>query len=219
MASWMAHLRIADKLSEHIGNLPYEHFIVGNIAPDSGEPVDGNWNVFSPPTVVSHWKKEGVPRSERAEMFRQKHFDSASGLEDKAFYLGYYIHLLTDYIWSRDIFLPQKEQYAEEFAKNPGFIWEIKRDMYDLDHLYLKEHPDFLAFSVFVGIKSFPNTYLDYFSKTAFENKIAYISDFYKSFKGEPDREYPYFTKADMDNFVVRATAEIERKLRMNNTI
>jgi hypothetical protein len=48
MASWMAHLRVADKLLDDIGDLSQTHFIVGNIAPDSGEPVNGDWNVFTP---------------------------------------------------------------------------------------------------------------------------------------------------------------------------
>ena len=54
MASWMAHLRIADNLLGDIGVLSRECFIAGNIALDSGEPVDGNWNVFTPSTDISH---------------------------------------------------------------------------------------------------------------------------------------------------------------------
>ncbi|MDD4493710.1 MAG: non-canonical purine NTP pyrophosphatase [Eubacteriales bacterium] len=213
MASWMAHLRIADKLLDDIGNLSQQHFIVGNIAPDSGEPVGGDWNVFTPSTAISHWKQEGLPRSERAEKFKEKHLTSIGRTDAFAFYLGYYTHLLTDYIWSRDIFLPQKEQYAKEFEQDPGFIWRIKRDMYDLDHLYYKEHPDFNAFAVFAAVSVFPNTYLDYFSETAFETKIEYITNFYKSFNGNLDREYPYFTKSDMDSFVETAVSEIRPKL------
>ena len=213
MASWMAHLRVADKLLDNIGGLSQKHFIVGNIAPDSGEPVNGDWNVFKPSTNVSHWKLEGIPRSERAEKFKEKHLAVINQTDEMAFYLGYYAHLLTDYIWSRDIFLLQKEQYASEFEKDPEFIWQIKRDMYDLDHLYYKEHPEFRAFSVFADISTFPNTYLDYFSEAAFEKRIAHITKFYKDFNGELDREYPYFTKANMDAFVEAAINEIQPKL------
>ena len=98
MASWMAHLRIADKLLDNIGSLSPKHFIVGNIAPDSGEPIDGNWNVFTPSTDISHWKLEGLPRSERAEKFKEAYLAKEKNDEAFAFYLGYYIHLLTDYI-------------------------------------------------------------------------------------------------------------------------
>jgi len=211
MASWMAHLRVADKLLDDIDNLSQTHFIVGNIAPDSGEPIDGNWNVFTPSTDISHWKIAGLPRSERAEKFKDKYLSADNN--DNAFYLGYYVHLLTDYIWARDIYLPQKERYAKEFEQDPNFIWQIKRDMYDLDHLYYKEHPDFRVFKIYSDISVFPNTYLDYFSEAAFEKKIVYIVNFYRNFNGELDRVYPYFTKADMDAFVEKAVCEIRPKI------
>ena len=215
MASWMAHLRIADKLLDEIGDLSQKHFIVGNIAPDSGEPVNGNWNVFTPSTDISHWKLKGISRSERAERFKEKYLSVISVTEETAFYLGYYTHLLIDYIWSRDIFLPQKEQYSAEFENDPDFIWKIKRDMYDLDHLYYRENPTFRTFMIFTGITAFPNIYLDYFSEEAFEKKIVYIKQFYNDNNGELDREYPYFTKTDMDMFVKNAVKEIQPKLSL----
>ena len=111
------------------------------------------------------------------------------------------------------MFFPQKDKYAIEFAKDPDFIWEIKRDMYDLDHLYLREHPDFGAFAIFSKITKFPNIYLDYFSKTAFETKIAYITNFYMNFQGNLDREYPYVTMNDMNKFVENACGKIQQKI------
>lgn len=213
MASWMAHLRVADKLLDDIGNLSQKHFIMGNIAPDSGEPINGNWNKFTPSTDISHWKLEGIPRAKRAEKFKEEYLGTVCQDDAFAFYLGYYTHLVTDYIWSRDIYLPQKEQYADEFEQNPDFIWQIKRDMYDLDHLFYKERPDFRAFYIFSSVSAFPNTYLDYFSETAFEKKNAYITGFYKNFDGDLDREYPYFTKMDMDTFVKMSVNEIRPKI------
>ena len=55
MASWMVHLRIADKLLDRIPGLSPVEFIVGNIAPDSGVP-NGDWSAFHPSTRVSHFK-------------------------------------------------------------------------------------------------------------------------------------------------------------------
>ena len=55
MASWMVHLRIADKLLDQIPGLSPTEFIVGNIAPDSGVPI-ADWSAFSPPTKISHFK-------------------------------------------------------------------------------------------------------------------------------------------------------------------
>lgn len=55
MASWMVHLRIADKLLEEIYNLSTTEFVVGNIAPDSGIP-NKDWSAFTPSGDVSHFK-------------------------------------------------------------------------------------------------------------------------------------------------------------------
>ena len=43
MASWMIHLRIADKLLDKIPDLSPIEFIMGNMAPDSGVPVEGGY--------------------------------------------------------------------------------------------------------------------------------------------------------------------------------
>ena len=56
MASWMVHLRIADKLLYEIPNFSDTEFVVGNIAPDSGVPND-DWSVFTPCGDISHFKK------------------------------------------------------------------------------------------------------------------------------------------------------------------
>lgn len=45
MASWMIHLRIADKLLDKLTNITTTEFIMGNIAPDSGVPNE-DWSVF-----------------------------------------------------------------------------------------------------------------------------------------------------------------------------
>jgi len=213
MASWMVHFRIADLLlSSGIGDLSAEHFIVGNIAPDSGEPNE-DWSSFTPPTTISHWELNDIPYTEWADMFRLAYLEHVEDTQKKAFYLGYYTHLLTDCIWGREMFFPQKVKYAAEFAKDPDFIWEIKHDMYDLDHLYLREYPDFRAFTIFSKITTFPNIYLDYFSESAIEKKIIYITGFYRNFKGNLDREYPYIKKTDMDYFVENAFQEIKTKV------
>ena len=55
MASWMLHLRVAEKLLEHLNDIDETAFIVGNIAPDSGEPNE-DWSKYFPPKNVSHFQ-------------------------------------------------------------------------------------------------------------------------------------------------------------------
>lgn len=59
MASWMIHLRIADKLLDGLSNIEITEFIMGNIAPDSGVPNE-DWSVFTPSVDISHFKEESL---------------------------------------------------------------------------------------------------------------------------------------------------------------
>lgn len=55
MASWMVHLRVADRLLDRLEGIREKEFIMGNIAPDSGVP-NADWTAYAPPTEVSHFK-------------------------------------------------------------------------------------------------------------------------------------------------------------------
>ena len=72
MASWMVHLRIADKLLSKIRFLDPVSFIVGNIAPDSGVPNE-DWSAFTPSTKISHFKT-GKHNKAEPEAFAMKYF-------------------------------------------------------------------------------------------------------------------------------------------------
>lgn len=212
MASWMVHLRIADKLLDSIPGLCPTEFIVGNIAPDSGVP-NKDWSVFTPSTKISHFKtgqhKKAGPDSFSAKYFTPEKYDHYTQ-KQFSFYLGYLVHLLTDVAWSENIYYPAKQTFADELAADPdGFIWKLKEDWYDLDYLYLKEHPDFRAFRIYQNAVGFENHYMEEFSADAFDNRRQYITGFYLQGKDGLDREYPYLSKAEMDAFVDRCTNQI----------
>ncbi len=218
MASWMVHFRIADLFLNKISNISYTHFIVGNIAPDSGEPNE-DWSKFTPPSEVSHFLKGSSKSEIMSDKFFEIYLVNKNENEVQSFYLGYYIHLLTDILWSKYIVTPLKEKFKTEFENDKNFIWTVKKDWYDLDHLYLKENPNFRTFRIFESITSFPNNYLDFYSNTAFEKRIKYISDFYNNFDGELNREYIYLTKEQVNEFVNIASKEIEEDLISKNLI
>lgn len=211
MASWMVHLRIADRLLDQFPDLSPIEFIVGNIAPDSGVPNE-DWSAFSPPTSVSHFKSEGQkagPQAFAAKYFtpeQRQNYDS----RQFGFYLGYLTHLITDVLWSEQIVHPTLNKYAKADAPDrESFIWKIKEDWYDLDFKYLRDHPGFRAFRVYLGAVGFQNRYMEEFSEDAFDNRRQYITEFYLEKKENLDREYPYLTEAEMDAFVEAAARTI----------
>lgn len=217
MASWMVHLRIADKLLDKIPDLSVTEFIVGNIAPDSGVPNE-DWSAFTPSTNVSHFKegsKKASPEKFAAKYFtqsQQRHYNK----QQYSFYLGYLVHLLTDKFWSDKIAKPTMDRFSENLSKDKsGTISKIKEDWYDLDFLYIRRHPDFRAFSIFDRAAGFENTFMDEFSRDAFDNRRAYITDFYRQRNDNLERYYPYLTEADVDRFIVNSTTEIIKALEM----
>lgn len=213
MATWMSHFRVADYFIKKF-KVEEREFIVGNIGPDCGEPNE-DWSRFTPSSHITHWTKNGYKNEIDSEGFFAKYLLDLNGLNKNqySFYIGYYIHLLTDIEFSKHIAIPKREKYIEEFKKDENFIWIMKRDWYDIDHLYLKQHPDFYVFKVFSSIEEFPNEYLEYYSKTAIIRQIKYITNFYRAFNGKLERKYPYLTKEEMDNFLEEACKAIESKL------
>ena len=216
MASWMVHLRIADLLLNRISGLCPTEFIVGNIAPDSGVPNE-DWSVFTPSTTVSHFR---TPRHKKAdpECFAQKYFTAKHTKtytpEELSFYLGYLVHLMTDVAWSNNILYPAKERFADEWAADSNAcIWRMKEDWYDLDFMYLRDHPNFRAFRIYQDAIGFENRFMEEFATDAFENRRQYITGFYLEGKDNLDRHYPYLTKEAMNSFVEQTTEEIMRNL------
>lgn len=216
MASWMVHLRIADKLLDAMPTLSPVEFIVGNIAPDSGVPNE-DWSRFTPDTKTSHFKtgkRKAGPASFAAKYFTPMQQEGYSERQ-YAFYLGYLVHLMTDVLWSDRIVTPTLEKFGKLDAPDrTEFIWKAKEDWYDLDYKYLRDHPGFRAFRVYLGAVGFVNAFMEEFSPDAFDNRRMYITDFYLQGKENLDREYPYLTEAEMDAFVEHSVGEILEELK-----
>ena len=212
MASWMIHLRIADKLLDKIPDLSPIEFIMGNMAPDSGIPNEDG-TVFNPSKAISHYRVDNGQGKHIIELHRyvEKYFTpelrTTYNQQQYSFYLGYYTHLLTDTIWSKSIAHPTRDQF-------PQASWEeIKEDWYDLDFLYIKKHPGFRAFRAYLGSVGFINRYMDFFAPDAFDNRREYITSFYLQQKENLDREYPYLIEKSADEFVDTTVSRILARL------
>ena len=208
MATWITHLRIAEAVMLCFPGLPEAEFAIGNIAPDSGE-AQADGLSYMPPKSVSHFLNGG-----RADfrLFLQKYGDRlrCCGDSERSFYLGYISHLISDAIWSEQVYAPLKSKYKERIEKDyPAFVWDVKRDWYDLDHLFLKKHPDFHLYEVYSAENGIENTYMDEFSRGAFEKKRAEIVDFYAGEHYNLERDYKYMTEAQMDAFVITAAKRV----------
>ncbi len=217
MASWIVHLRIAENLIGSIQALNPTLFSIGNIAPDSGIP-DANWENFTPPPAVTHFenKLSQSYRSGDLAFYRSYMQNGASITADPdrlSFLLGYFAHLVTDNLWSIRIGRPTMTRYRSQFEADPKFIWEVKKDWYGLDFIYVRDHPECLFWRTFVGCR-YDRHDLDFLPLEALQQRIAYIQDYYQSRGPEVDeayrRPYIYLSKDEMDRFVDEASKKIE---------
>lgn len=222
MASWMVHLRIADALMDKIPGIDETAFVVGNIAPDSGVP-NADWTSYTPPKTVSHYhvlQKDGKTKKIDIDAFCAAYFSKerikSYSAKEYSFFLGYFVHLLTDVEWTKKVLGPSKEKLAEQYTLNKrAFLEKSKEDWYDLDFRFLKEHPDFRAFRIYEQAEGFTNEYMKEFPIDAFENRRAYVCEFYQSDEhGELYRAYPYLNPEQADCFVKETADELYSKIQ-----
>ena len=220
MASWMVHLRVAEAVLKRLSGVEEKEFIVGNIAPDSGVP-NADWTSFSPPSDLSHFRvrNEDGKKEVCIEEFVRQYFaeELQKDYDGKtyAFFLGYLVHLLTDILWKKEIFpicIAEDPLLYEQDANRA--IWTWKKDFYDLDAKYLRDHPEFHAFSVYENAVGFDNTYMDLFARDAIDNRREYIVSFYRKKWEGLDREYPYLNEKEMGAFVEKAAETIFEQLQ-----
>ena len=211
MATWIAHMRIAEHFMRKNGPLNNPAFLVGNIGPDCGVPNE-DWSAFTPDGNMTHWKTGDDKSTIDAEGFKRIHLQS--GDEKYPFYLGYYFHLLTDIEWGK---LYERKRcdplYAEGLKADKSFIWTIKKDWYGQDHVYLQEHKNSVFYTMFAKIGEFPNIYFDFYPANAFTRQIKYITNFYLTAEEDPNREFPFLSKEEMDAFTAEAIKSIEAEI------
>jgi hypothetical protein len=217
MASWIVHLRIAENL---LGLFPFLDpgcFAVGNIAPDSGIP-DEKWEKFTPDPKITHFGGYSQARRELADLEFFRHYllplRGAPDLDLVSFRLGYFSHLLTDNLWSEKIGRPTQARWAAQFAADKDFIWEVKKDWYGLDFIYVRDHPESLFWRVFLSAP--PETGgLDFLPLEAVRQRVEYIRQYYQRTDADVQKAYNhpyiYLSGAEMDRFVEESTGRLFR--------
>jgi hypothetical protein len=211
MGTWISHLRIAENLLTALPGLDELAFSLGSLAPDSGVP-NADWSVFDPPKAVTHFLAPGEDEGRIADLDYYRRCVAGQSLgSDPAGYsyrLAYFFHLVSDNLWNFWIDAAAIVQFADLLAAQGAHVlWtEMKRDWYDLDHKYVRDHPGGLFQRVIRNAVPLPAV-LDFLPQAAVAHQLAHIQRFY----GEPeprtlDRPYPYLNAATMDRYVADAT-------------
>ena len=191
MATWLAHMRIAEFFMNIDNKLNCSDFLVGNIAPDCGVPNE-NWSKFTPAKHITHWQLDG--KNIDAENFKEKYI--VKNGNSFSFYLGYYFHLLTDIAFSQYF-----KKVTGQIQTDVDLRRKVTQDYLNQDFIYLQNNPNSVFYTFFSKIKEFDNNYLDFFSADAFTKRIHHITNNYLNESTHIVSEFPIIYKLDMDLF------------------
>jgi len=214
MATWGAHIRIAENILKTKNVFLHKDFIIGNLGPDCNK-ANETWTEFEPPAHITHWKS--VDNRIDAENFYQTHLKDRFYSDEKYSYLiGYYSHLLTDIEWGNII--KEKKNYFDKMKLSYDFMDEVKEDWYDQDHLYFRDNPESSLFTILKEINDF-GEHLEYFPQNSTLEKLRYIVGFYDTEYDHLDREYRYLTRNEMDHYVNMISDKVIMKLIENDIL
>ena len=223
MATWICHLRIAEKIAAELPWLDKSALYTGSLAPDSGIPND-TWTEFTPPKEVTHFlvKGEGNEAIHDLDFYRAYLVKQSKSLFDAetSFLWGYFFHLLTDILWVDLVWTPTKLMYADMITEmgKLAVVDRVKRDWYGLDHLFLRDHPRWEPWQLILSLKlnSIP---ISHIPLSAVITQLDTIRSYYTD--PEPgrvlERPFPYLNEATMQRAVAdcaAASLKVYRRLQ-----
>lgn len=204
MGTWIAHLRIAEKLLLELPYLDETTFTFGSLAPDSGMPNE-DWSQFDPPKAVTHFQNPGESDDKIRDMEFYRAYSQGVPAHDVcySYLLGYYVHLLADKLWVRLINPTYYQVYAKELAEQGvDYFWTLKKDWYDLDHRYVRDHRSSLFWRVYLNAP-LPSISLPFMKMQALQHQTQHIRTFYSTPPERAlDRAYLYLSAATMQRYI-----------------
>ena len=213
MATWICHLRVAEKIASELPGLDRSAFYAGSLTPDSGIPND-TWTEFTPPKEITHFlvKGEGNEAIHDLEFYHTylkkqpgKLFDA-----DTSFRWGYYFHLLTDILWVNLIWTPTRLICADMIAEigKLAMVDRVKSDWYGLDHRFLRDNPGWEPWQRILSLEltGIPINHIPLSAVTA---QLDLIRSYYTD--PEPgrvlERPFPYLNEATMQRAAMDCAA------------
>lgn len=213
MATWICHLRVAEKIASELPGLDQAAFYAGSLAPDSGIPND-TWTEFTPPKEVTHFLEKGDGNEAIHDLaFYHAYLKKQPGRlfdADTSFLWGYYFHLLTDILWVDLIWTPTRLLCADLIAEigKLAVVDRVKSDWYGLDHRFLRDHPGWEPWQQILSLE-LTGIPINHIPPSAVATQLDLIRSYYTD--PEPDRvlerPFPYLNEATMQRAVMDCAA------------
>ena len=210
MASWLTHLRIAERIKKRINEIDFPYFIMGGIAPDSGIS-DEKKVEYTPSKEITHYKrkKEDGTYFIDQDAFFSKYLTPEKIMvrsdSTRSFLWGYYFHLITDKLWLEQYFEPFKKDFLKGSDNTEEeYIKLIREEMYSLDYKYLQENGKELL-NVLKGPCGSINFFTEFDWDYICECRKR-ILEFYSEDKTPMNREPRYLTSDMLEEFIIKTS-------------
>ncbi len=192
MASWLTHLRIADKIKQKIKGIDLPYLMMGSIAPDANALNPAGTEAL--PAKEAFYEKYLVPERLflRSDMTR-------------SFLWGYYFRLLSDQIWQEQFIKTLSAEFAEQNQNSETSFEQLLKDETDaMDFDFLKEDGNQLLDEL-KNAQINTSLFYGFDPEQLSELKNRIIKHYDKSNQGT-ERTYTYLSKALMDRFIDMAS-------------
>lgn len=191
MASWLTHLRIAEKIKQKIKGIDLSYLMIGSIAPDAAVLDAPDSNPL--PSSEAFYNRHLIPE----KLFLRSD-------KTRSFLWGYYFHLLTDQLWTEEFVKPFSADYAEKY-QNPqkDFPDLMEAELSGVDFDFLKEN----GYGLLDGFKHAEinlSFFYDFDPDTIFELKDKIIAFYYKDSQAL-ESAYEYLSRELIDGFIDKA--------------
>lgn len=204
MATWLAHLRIAEKIKERIPGIILPYLMLGSIAPDSGVP-DETYRSYDPPKEITHFETNEDNNQINLEAFFEKYLAPSKIItrsdSTRSFLWGYYFHLMADSIWTEKYLSPCKKLYDAENHTDKDFISVMRDEIYALDFLYLQQNSNEII-QKFKEIEADLN-FFNEFKPSYIKECQQKIVDYYEKDQYTLAGEYRFYSLEKIDEFVM----------------
>ena len=195
MATWLTHLRISERLIDKINISDHSLFFAGSIAPDTD---------ISP--AISHWCIGSDKETCDVRDFYSKYILKNITSSEFNFYLGYYVHLLTDVLWYKQKIKPLK-------TISKLVIENIKESWKSIDYSFILNQKEFYPIITMKDTVKYEKKWFDYYTMNQVKDLVEYITSSYKANSDETSH-VDMNVKQEIEKFIEEASIDIYQKLK-----
>lgn len=199
MATWMTHLRIGDLVFGAMDApwLDPLYFAFGSVAPDNGMPMpDGR---YEPSKAATHY---GHSDDREYARFARENLMGVADDRAYSFYLGYYLHIVTDAAWVKGVYRAERRAFRSLFESDGAYNAAVKAEWDVLDFRFLRQTGAPRLLVALMNAHGMPAIECPFVPQVALEAQFVRTVEKYRA-PGSADVPTKYLSEEKLDAFVL----------------